>query len=175
VYRNIFVYNGYFQGCICIMKRKAATALLAVCALTLSVVPFPTGNYAIVSAAEEDTGNQYFECVNSDEVNISDTGTYTIHLKAKEGWQFDVADNTDVTGWIVNESGNPAFADESGIAFAVNEEDFGLAITIDAAKISGFNSNGSGSLYVKPSGGNPLVVEGDNHGQYTVVSEYSGL
>lgn len=124
--------------------------------------------------SQEEGGNTYFQSLNAEEVNIQDTGIYTIKLQAKEGWQFDVADNTDVTGWIVNENGEPAFADESGVAFAVNGENFELDITIDASKITGFHTNGSGELYVKPVGGNPLVVEGENHGQYNVVSELAG-
>lgn len=158
------------------MKRKTVMAMLAAC--SLAVCAAPAGIQMPVLAAEEsaeaESRNQYFESLNADEVNIQDTGVYTIALQAKAGWQFDVADNTDVTNWIVNAAGEPAFADESGIAFAVNGEDFKLNITIDASKISGFNSNGSGELYVMPNGGIPLVVEGENHGQYTVVSERAG-
>lgn len=116
----------------------------------------------------------YFSSLNAEEVNIKDAGTYTVRLKAKEGWQFDVADHTDVTGWFVNEAGESAFTNTSGIAMAVNGEDFELDITIDASKIEGFSTNGSADLYVMPTGGIPLVVEGDNHGQYVAVSEKAG-
>ncbi|MFR8220828.1 MAG: hypothetical protein ACLU9T_07140 [Blautia faecis] len=102
----------------------------------------------------------YFSSLNADEVNIKDTSIYTIRLKAKEGWQFDVDDNTDVTGWFVNEAGEPVFVNNSGIAFAVNGEDFELDITVDASKIEGFSTNGSADFYVMPNGGIPLVVEG---------------
>lgn len=118
--------------------------------------------------------NDYFESLNVNEVNITDTKEYTIQLKAKEGWQFDIADYTDVTTWLLNGEGKPAFKDETGVATAVNGENFALDIIIDASKISGFSSNGSGELYVKPVGGNPLVVEGENHGQYTVTAERAG-
>lgn len=179
------------------MKRKAVMALLVACSLAVCAVPAGGGMVALAEEGGQGgpggpggsegggpggpggqqadaSGNQYFEALNVEEVNIQDTGIYTIQLRAKEGWQFDVADNTDVTGWIVNEKDEPAFANESGVAFAVNGEDFALNITIDASKISGFNTNGSGELYVKPNGGIPLVVEGENHGQYKVVSEKAG-
>lgn len=148
------------------MKRRILSALLASCVLA-TCTGFSTSIVAL--AAEEtqkDTENSYFESLNADEVNIQDTGIYTIHLKAKEGWQFDVEDNTDVTGWLANAQGQPVIADKTGVAFAVNGEDFTLDITIDASKITGFTSNGSGDLYVMPNGGIPLVVEGDNHGMY---------
>lgn len=184
------------------MKRKALMAFMVACSMAVSAVP--AGSCMVVLAEEggpgggeqgggpgaggeqgggpggqgqsaDASGNQYFESLNADEVNIQDTGSYTIQLKAKEGWQFDVADNTDVTKWIVNENDEPAFTNDSGVAFAVNGEDFALNITIDASQIAGFNTNGSGELYVKPNGGIPLVVEGENHGQYQVVSEKAGV
>ncbi len=124
--------------------------------------------------AEEPAENDYFESLNADEVNITGAETYTVKLQAKEGWQFDVEDNSDVTDWFVDKKGDPVFSDKSGIAFAKNAEDFGLDITIDASKITGFVTNGPVDIYVSPTGGNPLVVEGDNHGQYTDVSLYVG-
>lgn len=122
----------------------------------------------------EESGNDYFESLNAAEVNIVDTGLYTIELQAKDGWQFDVADNSDVTSWLVDANGETAFPDDTGVATAVNGDDFTLTITVDASKISSFPTNGAGELYVKPTGGNPLVVEGDNKGQYTEASEFVG-
>ncbi|MDO5422890.1 MAG: hypothetical protein Q4F41_04090 [Eubacteriales bacterium] len=157
------------------MKKKTVLAFLAACSLAVCAVPVSSPVAVLAEESQEESGNQYFESLNAEEVNIQDTGVYTIHLKAKEGWQFDVADNTDVTHWIVNEAGEPVFTNESGVAFAVNGEDFALDITIDASKIEGFTTNGSGSLYVMPNGDIPLVVEGENHGQYTIVSELAGV
>ncbi|MCD8074788.1 MAG: hypothetical protein LUF27_07100 [Lachnospiraceae bacterium] len=157
------------------MKKKTTVMLMALCMAAASVSPAAGYLTVLAEESEADSGNDYFQSLNADEVNIQDTGIYTIRLQAKEGWQFDVADNTDVTAWIVDADGNPAFSNESGVAFAVNGEDFELDITIDASKISGFTTNGSGELYVHPTGGNPLVVEGDNHGQYTEVSEFVGV
>jgi hypothetical protein len=126
-------------------------------------------------AAEEASENQYFESLNAADVNIQDTGIYVVQLKAKEGWQFDVADGTDVTSWLVNANGEAVIDNTSGVAIATNgTEEFTLDITIDASKITGFTSNGSGELYVMPVENNPLVVEGDNHGQYNAVSELVG-
>lgn len=129
---------------------------------------------ASAETAESAAENMYFTALNVDEVNIQDTGKYIIRLKAREGWQFDVADQTDVTGWLVNADGMPAFTNESGVAFAANGPDFELDITIDAARIAGFTGNGPGALYVMPTGGIPLVVEGENHGQYQAVAEKAG-
>ena len=157
------------------MKKRIVIALLAACSLTVFTVP--AVGERIVMAEEkspEEEGNMYFSSLNADEVNIKDTSIYTIRLKAKEGWQFDVDDNTDVTGWFVNEAGEPVFVNNSGIAFAVNGEDFELDITVDASKIEGFSTNGSADFYVMPNGGIPLVVEGDNHGQYVPASEKAG-
>ncbi|MGN1022439.1 MAG: hypothetical protein ACI4OJ_02980 [Lachnospiraceae bacterium] len=157
------------------MKKQIAIAVLSACMLAGGAVLAPSavpGTALETQAAENE--NVYFTCLNAQDVDIRDTGTYTIVLKAKEGWQFDVADNADVTRWIVNENGAPAFTNDTGVAFAKNGDDFTLTITIDASKIEGFTTNGSGTLYVRPTGGIPLIVEGDNHGQYTVVSEKAG-
>ena len=160
------------------MRKRTVIALLTACSFAVCAVPVVSGNIVMaeVQDFEENTdGNMYFSSLNAEEVNIKDAGTYTVRLKAKEGWQFDVADHTDVTGWFVNEAGESAFTNTSGIAMAVNGEDFELDITIDASKIEGFSTNGSADLYVMPTGGIPLVVEGDNHGQYVAVSEKAGL
>ena len=159
------------------MRKRTVIALLTACSFAVCAVPVVSGNIVMaeVQDFEENTdGNMYFSSLNAEEVNIKDAGTYTVRLKAQEGWQFDVADHTDVTGWFVNEAGESAFTNTSGIAMAVNGEDFELDITIDASKIEGFSTNGSADLYVMPTGGIPLVVEGDNHGQYVAVSEKAG-
>ena len=150
------------------MKKLMATIAVTMCAVSVSL------SLGICAGAEELQGNQYFEVLNAQETDIRDTGSYTIHLKAKEGWQFDIADNTDVTSWLVNAQGEPVFLNESGVAYAVNGEDFGLDIQIDASKIAGFCSNGSGEIFVRPIGSNPIVVEGENHGFYNVSSELAG-
>lgn len=73
------------------MKKRIVIALLAACSLTVFTVP--AVGERIVMAEEkspEEEGNMYFSSLNADEVNIKDTSIYTIRLKAKEGWQFDV-------------------------------------------------------------------------------------
>lgn len=166
------------------MKKIAALLLscavvcnLAACSMVDSASSGDSAGSSV--QAEQDnlgsTSNEYFESLNADEINIQDTGIYVVKLRAQDGWQFDIADNTDVTGWLVNADGEPAIKNTSGVAFASNgEEEFTLNITIDASKITGFMENGSGEIYVLPAGNNPLVVEGDYHGQYTPASVLAG-
>ena len=126
--------------------------------------------------------NQYYEVQAPIEINAAENVVLT--LDAKEGWMWNITDNTDVTAWLVKEDGTPAFADAEGIASAKlvygkveneeNEVAVALEVTIDAAKISGFTANGSYDLYVLPTGKSTLWVCGDNHGQYQDSKESAG-
>ncbi|MBQ9307571.1 MAG: hypothetical protein IJ229_06575, partial [Clostridia bacterium] len=126
--------------------------------------------------------NQYYEVQAPIEINAAENVLLT--LGAKEGWMWNITDNTDVTAWLVKEDGTPAFADAEGIASAKlvygkveneeNEVAVALEVTIDAAKISGFTANGSYDLYVLPTGKSTLWVCGDNHGQYQDSKESAG-
>jgi hypothetical protein len=156
------------------MKKKFVMAFLFAC--TMAMVTPATCVWAeeATEAPAEEQENNYYEVLNADEVNIQDTGLYTIRLKAKTGWQFDIPDNTDVTSWIVDADNQPLFGNATGIALAVNAEDFELDVTIDASKIEGFSTNGADTIYVRPSGANPMVVEGDNKGMYNASTLKAG-
>ncbi|MBQ8092708.1 MAG: hypothetical protein IJ242_03935 [Clostridia bacterium] len=126
--------------------------------------------------------NQYYT-VNAP-VEISAAEPVVLKLDAKEGWMWNVTDNTDVTAWLVKEDGTPAFADAEGIATAKlvygpaadEENDVAVAveITIDAARITGFTVNGSYDLYVMPLGKASIWACGNNHGQYQDSKEPAG-
>lgn len=155
------------------MKRKVVMALLLACSMTLGAVPGIGGIAFAAEKSQEETGNKYF-ALNGESVNIQDTGVYTFQLQTKDGWQFDIAENTDVTAWLVNAEGNPAIIDKEGVAFAANGEDeFHITVTVDASKITGFTSNGSADLYVMPTG-KPVLAAGDNKGQYKASLEKIG-
>ena len=144
------------------MNRKLNKGYALAMAAVLGISVVPGGSYVMAAgdgaAAEENAAaeNAYFHSENADEVNIQDTGDYTIILKANEGWSFTLADNVDVTPWLVDEEGSPVFTDTEGIAFTQNGEEGPavegntLKINIDASKISGFTSNGKGDIYVLP-------------------------
>ncbi|MDO5299594.1 MAG: hypothetical protein Q4F18_09210 [Clostridia bacterium] len=131
------------------------------------------------SAAAE---NQYYAV--SAPVEIAGAQAYTLVLDAREGWQFNITDNMDVTSWLVKEDGSPAFADAEGIATTKlvygkaegEEEELAVAceVIIDASKITGFTANGSYDLYVLPTGKSTLWVYGDNKGQYQNSAEKAG-
>ena len=126
--------------------------------------------------------NQYYAV--STPAAISAAETVTLTLEAKAGWMWNITDNTDVTAWLVKEDGSPAFVDQEGIATAKliygkveneeNEVAVALEIIIDAAKITGFTSNGGFDLYVLPTGKSTLWVCGGNHGQYQNSKELAG-
>ena len=117
-------------------------------------------------------------------IEISAAKPVVLTLDAKEGWMWNITDNTDVTAWLVKEDGAPAFADAEGIASAKlvygrakdeeNDVAVALEITIDAAKISGFTANGSYDLYVLPTGKSTIWVCSGNHGQYQNSKELAG-
>lgn len=126
--------------------------------------------------------NQYY-AVNAPIV-LDAAEPVVLTLDAKEGWMWNITDNTDVTSWLVKEDGSPAFVDEEGIASAKlvygpakdeeNDVAVALDITIDAAKITGFTSNGSYDLYVQPTGKSTIWVCSGNHGQYQDSKEAAG-
>ena len=126
--------------------------------------------------------NQYYAVNAPIEINAAEPVVLT--LDAKEGWMWNITDNTDVTAWLVKEDGSPAFADAEGIASAKlvygkveneeNEVAVSLEVTIDAAKISGFTANGSYDLYVLPTGKSTIWVCSGNHGQYQDSKEAAG-
>ena len=126
--------------------------------------------------------NQYYAVHAPIEINAAEPAVLT--LDAKEGWMWNITDNTDVTAWLVKEDGSPAFADAEGIASAKliygkveneeNEVAVALEVTIDAAKITGFTANGSYDLYVLPTGKSTIWVCGGNHGQYQNSREPAG-
>ena len=60
--------------------------------------------------------NQYY-AVNAPIV-LDAAEPVVLTLDAKEGWMWNITDNTDVTSWLVKEDGSPAFVDEEGIASA---------------------------------------------------------
>ena len=60
--------------------------------------------------------NQYY-AVNAP-IEISAAAPVVLTLDAKEGWMWNITDNTDVTAWLVKEDGSPAFANAEGIASA---------------------------------------------------------
>lgn len=151
------------------MKQWKWIALLAVVILCLACT---TG------MAE----NQYY-AVHAP-IEISSAEPVVLTLDAREGWMWNITDNTDVTAWLVKEDGSPAFQDAEGIASAKlvygkveneeNEVAVALEVTIDAGKISGFTANGSYDLYVLPVGKSTIWVCGGNHGQYQNSSELIG-
>ena len=126
--------------------------------------------------------NQYYAVHAPIEINAAEPAVLT--LDAREGWMWNITDNTDVTAWLVREDGSPAFADTEGIASAKliygkveneeNEVAVALEITIDAARITGFTANGSYDLYVLPTGKSTIWVCGGNHGQYQNSREPAG-
>ena len=126
--------------------------------------------------------NQYYAVHAPIEINAAEPAVLT--LDAREGWMWNITDNTDVTAWLIREDGSPAFADAEGIASAKliygkveneeNEVAVALEITIDAARITGFTANGSYDLYVLPTGKSTIWVCGGNHGQYQNSREPAG-
>ncbi len=126
--------------------------------------------------------NQYYTV--QTQADLAGSEVYTVVLDANEGWRWNIPDNMDVTAWLVDEDGNPAFAETEGIAYATlvyaaaegEEEEVAksLEISIDAAKISEFAHNGSYGLFVKPTGKETIWVTGENHGQYQDSSESIG-
>lgn len=133
-----------------------------------------SGNSSEAGAVE----NVYF-ALEGDPFNIVGTDACSFSLRAAEGWSFTVTDDTDVTSWLVDQNGNPAFTDTKGIAYASlsdgasGDEKNCLTITIDASKITGFTGNGVTDVYVRPSS-DSMWVAGDNHGFYNEVSECCG-
>lgn len=150
----------------CCMK-KIAVILAAILMLTLSA-----------AIAE----NQYYSV--EAPVEITAAETYTLVLRAGEGWRFNITDNMDVTSWLVKADGTSAFADASGIAVTKlvwgpaegEEADVAVAceVIIDASRITAFNSNGAFDLYVLPTGKSTIWVTGENHGQYVDTAEPAG-
>jgi len=126
--------------------------------------------------------NPYYTVDAPIEISAAEPVVLTLH--AREGWMWNITDNTDVTAWLIREDGSPAFADAEGIASARlvygpaadEEADVAVAleITIDAARISGFTGNGSYDLYVQPIGKSSIWVCGNNHGQYQDSMEPAG-
>ena len=126
--------------------------------------------------------NQYYAVNAPIEINAAEPLVLT--LDAREGWMWNITDNTDVTAWLVKEDGSPAFADAEGIASAKlvygpakdeeNDVAVALEITIDASGISGFTANGSYDLYVLPTGKSTIWVCSGNHGQYQNSKEPAG-
>lgn len=53
--------------------------------------------------------NQYYAVHAPIEINAAEPAVLT--LDAREGWMWNITDNTDVTAWLVREDGSPAFAD----------------------------------------------------------------
>ena len=167
------------------MNRKLNKGYALAMAAVLGISVVPGGSYVMAAgdgaAAEENAAaeNAYFHSENADEVNIQDTGVYTIILKANEGWSFTLADNVDVTPWLVDEEGSPVFTDTEGIAFTQNGEEGPavegntLKINIDVSKISGFTSNGKGDIYVLPPS-DSMWVAGENKGFYKATAEWAG-
>lgn len=151
------------------MKRQAM-ALLFGCALISAC--------GITASAE----NQYYSV--ETQAELAGSELYTVTLGANEGWKWNIPENMDVTAWLVDEQGVPAFDETEGIASAhlvygtaegeEEEVPIGLEITIDASKISGFSHNGSYELFVKPTGKESIWVTGENHGQYQNCAEPIG-
>ncbi len=137
---------------------------------------------ALLSAGTALAENQYYS-VNTP-VSIEQNTMYSALLDANEGWKWNISDNMDVTGWLVDEQGNAAFTNQANIAKATlvygtveGEEEavpVALQIDIDASKIEGFTHNGSFDLYVKPLGKDAIWVTGSNHGQYQNSAEKIG-
>lgn len=126
--------------------------------------------------------NQYYT-VNTP-VSIEQNTVYSAVIDANEGWKWNISDHMDVTAWLVDVQGNPAFENQTGIATAQliygaaegeeEEVPVALQIDIDAAKIEGFTHNGSFDLYVKPLGKGAIWAAGNNHGQYQNSAEKLG-
>ena len=91
-------------------------------------------------------------------IDVSSAEIFSITLRTRRGtWQF--TEDTDVTAWFVNEYGNPAFIDASGVATAsIGRTNTILELTLDASEISEFNTNGSGQLLL-------IVPEGSISGR----------
>lgn len=171
-------------------KRNAAgvmlalitsTALLAGCGGSTGSAgsAATTGSTSIAAASEEESGtaaanSDYFEITNASDLNIKDTGSYTMNVQSKEGWEFDIKNGTDITSWLVDASGNPAFGDSSGVAVVSEASPTELTVTIDASKIKSFATNGSSDFYMNPKGSNPIVASASNHGQYTDSTALAG-
>ncbi|MDC7291092.1 hypothetical protein NXH76_25220 [Blautia schinkii] len=134
--------------------------------------------YGVIASAD----NQYYTV--DEQVDIVGNEVYTVTLSANEGWKWNIADNMDVTSWLVDEHGNPAFTDAEGIGVAnlvygtaegeEEEVPTSLKLTVDASKISGFSHNGSYELFFKPTGKSTIWVTGENHGQYQDSAEQIG-
>lgn len=124
-----------------------------------------------LAAGSGSSSGMYYTAVNAEDINISEGGIYEIKLKTFDaknaGWEWNVPAGTDVTDWFFNEYGEPAFADEKGVAAAAMDDSRNLTITIDTAKVSAFTHNGSFELRLNPASGTPLVPDANNHGQYT--------
>ena len=98
--------------------------------------------------------NQYYT-VNTP-VSIEQNTVYSAVIDANEGWKWNISDHMDVTAWLVDVQGNPAFENQTGIATAKliygaaegeeEEVPVALQIDIDAAKIEVFTHIGSFDL-----------------------------
>ncbi len=103
-------------------------------------------------------------------ISVTDTGTYTVALQTTDGaWL--IANGADVTAWFVNSAGGAVFTNASGVAKANYKSGNTLIeVTLDASKIAGFTSNGSGDIYILP----PVSAISLNSGTYTATATKVG-
>lgn len=109
--------------------------------------------------------------------NIRNTSTSSITLEAATQTSWAVRSGTDVTAWLVNTSGGPAFSNTSGVASASRSSDGRrLTVKVQASKIQGFTANGPARLAIlppagalTPKAGSPAYLPTQvNVGSYTV-------
>ncbi|MDN4474695.1 hypothetical protein QQX09_02375 [Demequina sp. SYSU T00192] len=139
--------------------RTRPIAAAATCAAAALMLAGVAAAPAAGAPGKQETGAPF--AVQGSGLSITNGGSSVVTLKAQGDARWAIPSGTDVTTWIVNADGSPAFTDADGVATAkVSGDGRTLTLKVTGAEIDGFTANGSGTLGVVPPAGAMTVGGG---------------